>query len=91
MHLFYGVLIIVNITPLMKKDANEKMCSRCNSYPTTEIICQSCKNELLSNYEASLDWCTAYEIERSQLIASKYKCDENDEMDFNGLYSEIQL
>jgi len=48
------------------------------------MICQNCKNELLSNYEASNDWQTAYEIERAQLIALKYQNDDPEED--NGYY-----
>jgi hypothetical protein len=37
---------------------------------------------LLNHYEASSDWQTAFEIEKAQLIASRYRFnDEDDEED----------
>lgn len=66
----------------MEQDLKLSMCTRCNQHLTHGIICQSCKNELLGHYEATLDWQTAYEIEKAQLIASRYKSDENVDVDF---------
>jgi hypothetical protein len=59
----------------MNKPATEKkqqVCKRCNSNLTTDIICPSCKNELLSTFDSKLDWQTAYEIEKVQRAASRY-------------------
>jgi hypothetical protein len=53
-------------------------CRRCNKPAQADLICQSCKNELLANFEASSDWQTAFEIERAQMLASRYQLDEND-------------
>jgi hypothetical protein len=59
-------------------------CKRCNRPITSDIICQSCKNELLGHYEVSSDWQTAFEIEKAQLIASRYRLntEEDDEDTF---------
>jgi hypothetical protein len=56
----------------MKKNDEMKKCKRCNRQNSKEIICQSCKTELLSNFEASADWQIAYEIEVVQLATSRY-------------------
>jgi hypothetical protein len=56
-------------------------CKRCRKPTTDTIICQSCKSELLSNYEASFDWQTAFEIEKAQLTASRYRSDDADDDD----------
>jgi len=65
-------------------EQNLKKCKRCHKSIVSGMICQNCKNELLSNYEASNDWQTAYEIERAQLIALKYQNDDPEED--NGYY-----
>jgi recombinational DNA repair protein RecR len=62
----------------MKKTDNLKVCKRCNRRNTKETICQSCKTELLSNYEAASDWQIAYEIERVQQYTARYFQKEND-------------
>lgn len=66
----------------MKKSGVEpkyRICKRCNKHQARDIICASCKNELLSSCENNLDWQTAYEIEKIQRIVLKYKMRE----DFN--------
>ena len=49
-----------------------KICKRCNKHHTKDIICASCKNELLSSYENNLDWQTAYEVEKAHWIVLRY-------------------
>jgi hypothetical protein len=56
-----------------------KRCRRCNQPAGNDMICQDCKSELLSNYEASSDWQTAFEIEKAAETALRYRIDENDE------------
>jgi hypothetical protein len=55
-----------------------KLCKRCRRETTGHSICQSCKTDLLSNFEATSDWHIAFQIERAQLAAAKY-CQENKE------------
>lgn len=65
-----------------EKVSNSKRCKRCNRTISSDIICQACKNELLNHYEASSDWQTAFEIEKAQLVASRYRYNaEEDEED----------
>jgi methionyl-tRNA synthetase len=61
------------------QEQTQKKCRRCRKSVISGDICQNCKNELLSNYEASNDWQTAYEIERAQLIASRYQNEDLEE------------
>jgi len=56
-------------------------CKRCNKAASPDLICQSCKNELLANFEVSSDWQTAYEIEKAQLTASRYQYEDSDDND----------
>jgi hypothetical protein len=58
-----------------------KLCKRCNSSTGGHSICQSCKTELLSNFEATSDWNTAFEIERAQLAAARYYYNNNEDLD----------
>jgi hypothetical protein len=60
----------------MKSKNDLKVCKRCNRANTKELICQSCKIELLNHYEATSDWKIAFEIERVQLYTSKYFTNE---------------
>ena len=53
--------------------SGKKVCKRCNRHHTKDIICPSCKSELLSSYESRIDWQTAYEAEKAHLIAIKYR------------------
>lgn len=66
---------------MKKKEQSTYKCRRCNGPASEDLICQNCKNELLSNYEASSDWQTAYEIEKAQLTASRYQFDDTEEDD----------
>ncbi len=59
-------------------------CKRCNKPAGADMICQSCKGELLANYEAASDWQTAFEIERAAQTALRYK-DDDEEIE-NTLY-----
>ncbi len=66
----------------MKDDLkNRATCKRCRKPTQGDIICQSCKSDLLSNYEASFDWQTAFEIEKAQLTASRYRNYESEDAD----------
>ena len=56
----------------------QKVCKRCNRNLATDIICASCKNELLISFDSKIDWRTAYEIEKVQRIASRYVGDIDD-------------
>jgi RNA polymerase subunit RPABC4/transcription elongation factor Spt4 len=64
-----------------EKVSNAKKCRRCHQPISSDIICQACKNELLNHYEVSSDWQTAFEIEKAQLVASRYRynAEEDDE------------
>ena len=57
------------------KTSHAYKCKRCNKPASADMICQSCKSELLSNFEATSDWQTAFEIEKAQLTASRYQSD----------------
>jgi hypothetical protein len=68
-------------------ETGNKICPRCKKHETQDVICNSCKNELLSNYEVSSDWQTAYEIEKAQMIASRFKHESDDDPLFsNNMY-----
>jgi hypothetical protein len=41
-----------------------RTCKRCNKKIKEDIICASCKNELLSQYDSRISWKTAYDIEK---------------------------
>jgi hypothetical protein len=58
-------------------------CKRCHKPASADQICQSCKNVLLANFEATSDWQTAYEIEKAQLTASRYQTEDHDESDLS--------
>jgi hypothetical protein len=60
-------------------------CKRCNKPAGIDQICQECKSELLSNYEASSDWHTAFEIERASQTALRYHIEERGD---NDLFTE---
>lgn len=64
-----------------KRIQNSYKCRRCNKPASADLICQECKNELLSNYEVSSDWQTAYEIEKAQQSAFRYHSEESGEDD----------
>ena len=65
-----------------KKLSKVSKCKRCRKPSKDEIICQSCKNELLGNYEATADWQTAFEIERAQLTALRYSRMQEEDDDY---------
>ncbi len=51
----------------MKKalsSSRQRICKRCNKKITEDMICASCKNELLSQYDSKVGWKIAYEIEK---------------------------
>ena len=58
-----------------------RTCKRCNKKLTEDIICASCKNELLSQYNSQISWKMAYEIEKvSRYVirnTSQYDSDES--------------
>jgi RNA polymerase subunit RPABC4/transcription elongation factor Spt4 len=56
-----------------KPESEFKVCKRCNRHQTKDIICPSCKNELLSAYDNRIDWQTAFEIEQARRLAKKYR------------------
>jgi uncharacterized paraquat-inducible protein A len=53
-----------------------KVCKRCNRHQTKDIICPSCKNELLSSYDNKIDWQTAYELEQAHQSVTKSRMRE---------------
>ncbi len=59
--------------------AKEKKCIRCNKNLTTDIICASCKVELINKYTSRVDWSTALEMEKFELRAARYKFEMGDE------------
>lgn len=61
---------------MKKKEQNSYKCKRCGRPASADLICQNCKNELLTNYEVSSDWQTAFEIERAQLVARRYQSED---------------
>lgn len=70
-----------HISQQMKKTTKKLICKRCNMNYTDDIICQSCKNELLNYFEASSDWQMALEIEKATLAASRFKNNDEDDYD----------
>jgi len=57
----------------------KKICKRCNKNITEDIICASCKNELLSQYDSKIGWKTAYEIEKfSRYVMRKADIDDTE-------------
>jgi RNA polymerase subunit RPABC4/transcription elongation factor Spt4 len=56
--------------------AEFKICKRCNRHQAEDIICPSCKNELLSSYN-NIDWETAFEAEKAHNKALRYRMDED--------------
>jgi hypothetical protein len=49
-----------------------KLCKRCYKNSAVDIICPSCKNELIANYENKLTWRMAFEVERISKKAMRY-------------------
>jgi hypothetical protein len=56
-----------------------KLCKRCNRNSAIDILCPSCKNELIAIYENKLSWRTAYEVERISKKAMRYSDGGSDE------------
>ncbi len=56
-----------------KPESEFKVCKRCNRHQTKDIICPSCKNELLSSYDNRIDWQTAYELEQAHKLVIRYR------------------
>lgn len=65
----------------MEKTTKKLTCKRCNKNYADGFICQTCKNELLNHFEASADWQMAFEMEKATLVASRYRNDEEDNID----------
>jgi hypothetical protein len=64
----------------MGKKTNEKkpkICKRCKKNPSSDIICTSCKVELINIYDSKIDWLTAFEIERIQQSVLRYMENDN--------------
>jgi hypothetical protein len=66
---------------MCNNDNTSRRCKRCNKPAGIDRICQDCKSELLSGYEASCDWQTAFEIERAAQTALRYHIEESGEDD----------
>jgi hypothetical protein len=72
----------INALSEMNRNENKShLCKRCCKPAGSDILCQSCKNELLTNYEASSDWQTAIEIERATQTALRFRNDEDESED----------
>jgi hypothetical protein len=72
-----------DFTTMNKYNSSSKKCKRCNKpIPSSDIICQDCKSELLTSYEASSDWQTAFEIEKAAQSAMRYQMDEIGDDDY---------
>lgn len=56
-----------------------KLCKRCYRNPADDIICPTCKNELIALYDNKLTWRTAYEVEKISKKAMRYTLDESEE------------
>jgi len=66
----------------MKSPATDKLgklCKRCFQNPADDIICPSCKDELIAIYNNKLTWRTAYEIEKISKKAMRYTRNETEE------------
>ncbi|NJK86847.1 MAG: hypothetical protein HC906_13610 [Bacteroidales bacterium] len=53
-----------------------KICKRCKKVSCTDLVCTSCKVELLTKYDSKLDWRTAFEVERAHMAAMRYIDDD---------------
>lgn len=56
-----------------------KLCKRCYRNPAGDIICPSCKNELIALYDNKLTWRTAFEIEKISKKAMRHANNEAEE------------
>jgi hypothetical protein len=57
-----------------------KLCKRCFKNPAIDMICPSCKNELIATYENKLTWRTAFEVERISKKAMRFSGETDDEI-----------
>jgi uncharacterized paraquat-inducible protein A len=74
--------IITNSHLFMKRSRENKEtrhCRRCRKNEATDIICTSCKNELIARYDSKLDWRTALEIEKFERSANRYRLKMDDD------------
>jgi uncharacterized paraquat-inducible protein A len=60
-----------------KPESEFKVCKRCNRHQAKDIICPSCKNELLSSYDNRIDWQTAFEVEQAHQLAARHRMRED--------------
>ena len=58
----------------------KKLCKRCYKNPAADVICPSCKNELIILYENKLTWRTAYEVEKISKKAMRYSEQADEEL-----------
>jgi len=56
-----------------------KLCKRCYRNITSDIICPTCKNELIAKYDNKLTWKTAYEVETISKKAMRFTGNEAEE------------
>lgn len=56
-----------------------KLCKRCYRNPASDIICATCKNDLIAIYDNKLTWKTAYEVEKISKKAMRYTRNEAEE------------
>jgi hypothetical protein len=57
-----------------------KLCKRCYKNAATDLICASCKNDLITIYENKLTWRTAYEVEKISKKAMRFSGDTSEEL-----------
>lgn len=58
----------------------KKLCKRCYKNPSIDVICPSCKNELIALYENKLTWRTAFEVEKISKKAMRYSAETDDDL-----------
>ena len=56
-----------------------KRCKRCFKNHSVDIICPTCKSDLIALYDNKLTWRTAYEIEKISRNALRYTGNEAEE------------
>ena len=49
-----------------------RICKRCKKNSAIDLLCTTCKVDLLNLYDSKIDWQTAYEIEKIQRTAFRY-------------------
>lgn len=62
-----------------KSDRLGRLCKRCYRNYSKDIICPTCKNELIALYEGKLTWKTAFEVERISKRAMRYAGNSDDQ------------